>query len=63
MEPVKPNMINDQFLILIQFGQLILTAMSRNAGVIIDKVDIQTAPESEMNKSKSGTANAIPSIK
>ena len=37
------------------------TALSSKAGVIIDRVDIQIAPERLINRSKSGTKRAIPS--
>ena len=62
---MAPNKIRPQFLIKIHFGQgppsACLIPISSNAGVIIDKVDIQIAPDKDMNKSKSGTSSAIPS--
>jgi len=33
--------------------------MSNKAGVMRDKVDMQMAPESEMNRSRSGTRRAM----
>ena len=61
---MAPNNIRPQFLIKIHFGQgpsACLIPISSNAGVIIDKVDIQIAPDKDINKSKSGTRRAIPS--
>jgi hypothetical protein len=36
-----------------------LTIMSSRAGVISERVDMQMAPDSEMNRSRSGTSKAI----
>ena len=60
---MAPNKIRPQFLIKIHLGQgsSCLIPISSNAGVIMDKVDIQIAPDKDMNKSKSGTRRAIPS--
>ena len=64
---MAPNKIRPQFFTKIHFGQgppsACLIPISSNAGVIMDKVDIQIAPDKDMNKSKSGTSSAIPSAK
>ena len=65
IEPIVPKMTRLQFFIKFHLehdsssGRI---AKSNNAGVMIDNTDIQIAPDKDINKSKSGTNIAIPSV-
>ncbi len=62
IEMPTPNTTRAQFLILMAIWQSSpRTAVSSKAGVIRDKTAIHMAPESDINKSRSGTNIARPS--
>ena len=61
MEMQIPKKTKHQFFTLIKTWQPSRTAISKSAGVIKDNEAMQIAPESAINKSKSGTRRASPS--